>query len=346
MAFRELPVVRQKSSGGDGRYVGAAVTHTRDAYRDVPILQRPPWGGLVAGYFFFGGVSSGAFMVGALANLVGGDRRARLARTAHYVAFAALLPCPPLLIADLGKPIFFHHMLRIFKPSSPMNLGAWTLMVHGLGTTAGAMVSLAQDDKIPLVGPLLVHVPESIIAVGGIPSALTLGGYTGVLLGTTSIPVWYTSPLLGALFMAGAIATGAAAITLTGEFTGRTEPGDRRALAPLLLTSGMVELALLGGYIVTSGAAAKPLLQGKQGRQLGGAAVAIAVAAALEAVAMRAKTGKPLFSAIGAAAALAGGAMLRWAIVHAGHASAADRGGTLEAMSPSPAAPGWGPARG
>lgn len=345
MAFRELPVVRQKSPG-DGRYVGAAVTHTRDAYRDVPILQRPPWGGLVAGYFFFGGVSSGAFMIGALANLVGGERRARLARTAHYVAFAALLPCPPLLIADLGKPILFHHMLRIFKPSSSMNLGAWTLTMHGMATTLSAVVSMAQDGALPLAGPLPAHVPQSIVAVGGVPSALTLGGYTGVLLGTTSIPVWYTSPLLGALFMAGAIATGAAAVTLTGEFTGRTEPGDRRALAPLLLTSGITELALLGGFIATSGSAAKPLLEGKVGRQLGGAAVAIAAAAALEVVAVRAKARKPMFSAIGAAAALAGGAMLRWAIVHAGHASAADRDGTLEALSPSPSAPGWGPARG
>jgi formate-dependent nitrite reductase membrane component NrfD len=343
MAFRALPVVQQKRSGGDGWYIGAAVTNTRDAYRDVPILQRPPWGGLIAGYFFFGGVSSGAFTVGALANLVGGQRRAKLARTAHYVAFLTLLPCPPLLIGDLGKPILFHHMLRVFKLSSPMNLGAWTLMAHGMGTTAGAVVSLAQNDKVPLVGPLLAHIPESLIGIGGLPSALTLGGYTGVLLGTTSIPVWYSSPLLGALFMAGAIATGAAAVILAGELTGWLEPGDRRALAPLALTSGLAELALLGGYVATTGPAAKPLLQGKQARQLGGAAITIGISTALEITAMRTKTAMPRLSIVGAVAALAGGALLRWAIVHAGHASAADRGGTLEAMSPAPAAPGWGP---
>src|SRR5438552_11721200 len=98
---------------------GAAHIHSRDAYRDVPILKRPTWNNEVAAYFFFGGVSAGAALIGSLAEVFGGDRRKDLARTAHYVSFATLVLCPPLLIADLGMPGRFHHMLRIFKPSSP-----------------------------------------------------------------------------------------------------------------------------------------------------------------------------------------------------------------------------------
>jgi len=44
MALRELPVVGTNQSGtpsSNGRY-GAAHARTRDAYKDVPILQRPP----------------------------------------------------------------------------------------------------------------------------------------------------------------------------------------------------------------------------------------------------------------------------------------------------------------
>jgi hypothetical protein len=232
-------------------------------------------------------------------------------------------------------------MLRIFKPSSPMNLGAWALTVHGIGATLGALVSLAQDGKIPLVGRLIARIPEPLVSAGGLPSALTLGGYTGVLLGTTSIPVWYTSPLLGALFMASSLSTGTAAVALSSELSGCAELGDRRALTRLALTTGLAETALLGGYLATSGPAARPLLQGRHGSQLAGAAAAILAATALEVAAMRAEARKPLLSALGAAATLAGGALLRWSIVHAGHTAAADRRGTLEAMSPSPTAPGW-----
>jgi formate-dependent nitrite reductase membrane component NrfD len=32
---------------------------------------------------------------------------------------------PVLLILDLGRPRLFIHMLRVFKPQSPMSIGAW-----------------------------------------------------------------------------------------------------------------------------------------------------------------------------------------------------------------------------
>src|SRR5437764_88848 len=181
-----------KSNGS----LGAAHLRPRDAYKDVPILKPPTWNNEVAAYFFFGGVSAGAAMVGSLADVVGGDRNRRLARTAHYVSFATLLVCPPLLIDDLGYPARFHHMLRIFKPSSPMNLGSWALLVHGAGATLTVMRMLAGEHKLPIAGGLLRLLPERLLAGLGIPSSFVLAGYTGVLLGTTSIPVWHQSPLL------------------------------------------------------------------------------------------------------------------------------------------------------
>src|SRR5207302_100865 len=57
----------------------------------------------------------------------GSTQDRRVAADGFYLAAMALVPCAPLLIADLGRPDRFHHMLRIFKPLSPMNLGAWTL---------------------------------------------------------------------------------------------------------------------------------------------------------------------------------------------------------------------------
>jgi len=43
-----------------------------------------------------------------------------------------------LLIADLGRPERFHHMLRVAKPSSPMSVGTWILTAYGPGSGLAA----------------------------------------------------------------------------------------------------------------------------------------------------------------------------------------------------------------
>ena len=324
---------------------GAAHLRARDAYKDVPILKAPTWRNEVAAYFFFGGLSAGAALIGSLAEVFGGERRKALARTAHYVSFAALLPCPPLLIDDLGMPSRFHHMLRIVKPSSPMNLGSWALLLHGAGATATVMRMLAAEDKLPVpfVGALLRLLPERLMAGLGIPSSFVLAGYTGVLLGTTSIPVWYTSPMLGGLFMSSSLASGAAATSLACGWSGRESHEEHQALAALGVTLGAAELGLLGGYMATSGDAAKHLTTGPEGALMLGAAAMMATALLLDiAVLVTGKKNKAA-STLAGVAALAGGAMLRWAVVRAGRVSSQDREGTLEAMKPRRGSPGWRP---
>jgi formate-dependent nitrite reductase membrane component NrfD len=254
-----------------------------------------------------------------------------------------MLPCAPLLIADLGRPSRFHHMLRLFKPSSPMNLGAWALTTHGAFATLTALRALAAKGKLPVPGELLLLVPEEVLGTAGLPSALTLGGYTGVLIGTTSVPVWSRSPLPGALFMACAFSTGAAAASLLSTLTGQDTSAERAALAPLGLAFGTTELAVLGAYIATSGKAAKPLFKGNAALLLAGAVAGGLGGMALELCGMRDPLRHRLYSGLAAAATLLGGACLRWALVKAGHESAADREHTLESQPRTPSAPGWGP---
>ncbi|HEX9991017.1 MAG TPA: NrfD/PsrC family molybdoenzyme membrane anchor subunit [Chloroflexia bacterium] len=329
--------------------LGAAHLYGRDAYRDVPILKKPTWNHEVAAYFFFGGISAGAALIGSLAEVFGGERRKELARTAHYVSFATLIPCPPLLIDDLGMPSRFHHMLRVFKPSSPMNLGSWVLLVHGAGATITVLKMLTEDVGVRQIMPLrivarlLKLLPERLMAGLGVPGSFMLAGYTGVLLGTTSIPVWHTSPLLGGLFMASSISTGAAATGLVSALVGHEGEDDHQPLAGIGLAAGAVEMALLGGYVATSGNAAKPLLEGERRVLLAGTLISLALAALFELVGLRSRRHGRLLSVLAGMAGLTGGAMLRWGVVRAGRASAADREGTLEAMKPTAKRPGWGP---
>ncbi|GAC1432243.1 MAG: polysulfide reductase NrfD [Chloroflexota bacterium] len=345
MARLQLPMVPHAAVGSpvpQGAR-GAAHARTRDAYRDVPILQAPTWGHEVAAYFFFGGISAGSAVIGSLAALVPGRDLRVLARTAHYVSLAALLPCPPLLIDDLGRPERFHHMLRIFKPSSPMNLRAWALTAHGGMATLTVGRMLAAEGKVPAIGPLVKLMPEQALAAAALPSALALGGYTGVLLGTTSVPVWYTSPLLGALFMASSLSTGAAAVTLALAATDRETGRTHAALATAELVMGLTELSVLGGYVATSGSAARPLQQGRNGVLMGMAVGCLALATVVQAADHAASKRRRVLSLVSAGATIVGGACLRWAVVQAGRASALDREGTLQAMSPGRDAPGWGP---
>ncbi len=351
MALRELPTINTNKTNApkssNGRY-GAAHARPRDAYRDVPILQKPPWKNAIAAYFYLGGVSSGAFVLGALVETLDGERRRGLARTAHDVAVATMAPCAPLLIYDLGKRSRFHHMLRVFKPSSPMNLGAWALTAHGAFSTLTALRVLAGEGKLPglpALDAVVALLPARALSVAGVPSALTLGGYTGVLIGTSSVPVWYKSPLLGALFMASATSTGTAAVSLVSTLSGRATPDEHRLFMPLNLALGATEAALLGAYLATTGPAAKPLLRGKPGLATAMAAAGIVVSTAIEVA--RALTGRnrDRLGAVAAVTTLAGGAALRWGVVFAGHASAEDREGTVEAMQGSAQDPGWGPRR-
>src|SRR5262245_14245046 len=124
----------------------------KEGYYGLPMLKRPTWGGEIAGYFFLEGVSAGSFLMASLAARSGDKRLRPVMRAGHYTALLAFIPCPPLLIADLGDPSRFHHMLRVFKPSSPMNLGAWTLSAYSLPLTLLAAKQLAEEFYLATTG--------------------------------------------------------------------------------------------------------------------------------------------------------------------------------------------------
>ena len=87
---------------------------------------------------------------------------------------------PLLLISDLGRPERFHHMLRVFKVTSPMNVGAWVLFVNGGASTTAAVLEL-----LGILKPLKL-LAELVSFIFGPP----LATYTGVLVADTAIPVW------------------------------------------------------------------------------------------------------------------------------------------------------------
>jgi formate-dependent nitrite reductase membrane component NrfD len=197
-----------------------------------PIIHAPVWTWEVPLYFWFGGMAAGASFVALACDLSGDEHSARIARR---VALAALIPSPPLLVLDLGRPERFYNMLRIFKPRSPMSMGAWALTAFGnLAAAAVGADLLGREHTARALG-------AANAGVGGY-----LGSYTGVLLASTAVPLWARSRLyLGPIFVATATATGAAACRLTLAATG-LEPGHptRQALGRVESAAMFAELAL------------------------------------------------------------------------------------------------------
>ena len=315
----------------------------KDGYYGLPMLKRPLWKWEIALYFFFEGISGGAYLLGTLAELSRRKEYRSLIRAARCISLATLLPCPPLLIADLGKPQKFHHMLRVWKPKSPMNLGAWTLLAFSLPVGLLALKQLAGDisespHSIKKAGK---NLPSRIVGLAGIPFALTMLSYPGVLLSTTSTPVWSRTRVLGALFAASSLHNAASALSLVDSLSGENGSISNKLEKIENLTS-IAEAAALTAYIVTSKGAAEPLTKGRYAKLFWlGAVGAGLIAPAVIRAAFKGKKKKRAKSIIGSALSLAGGLALKWAVTHAGRASAIDSAAARDATRSTADNPGW-----
>ena len=172
----------------------------RATYADRPVTKPPEWHGLVAADAWFNSMTTGLFIVAALAELIRPDLFGSLGRIAIPIALVWLVADLVCLVLDLGDPLRFHHMMRVFKPSSPMSLGVWALTLFSFFPTA----------LVVLIIDLLRRI---LLAVGIVP-ALATAGYKGVLFSTTSQPVWRDARWLGSYLTISAFVVGVAQLAL------------------------------------------------------------------------------------------------------------------------------------
>jgi formate-dependent nitrite reductase membrane component NrfD len=293
------------------------------AYYNLPMLKKPVWGGEVAAYFFLGGLSAGAYVLARMAERFGGERYRSVTRAGSAIAALTVLPCAPLLIADLGDPKRFHHMLRVFKPRSPMNLGAWTLTAYSGAAALAALREWLRDERTDAERSTAAKIVDGTLLLicdaAGVPLALLLAGYTGVLLSATSAPVWSKNPWLGALFSASAVSTGASAIGLALS----AQDATHEAMKDIHTTAHLAEALLLSGFLSVAGPLAKPLTQGEQAPWFHTAAWGVLFSEVLQALPLRGRA-RRWASVASSLVGLASGFALRWSLVHAGRSSAAD----------------------
>lgn len=323
-------------------------------YYGQPMVKRPTWRWYIPLYFALGGLAGGTALIGAAAQLMGGGRHRTTVRHARYLSVVLAAICPIPLILDLGRPRRFLHMLRVVKVSSPLNLGTWILTAFGLTSGVLAARQAAEDGFVlrregPF-GRLARAVPAGPLAVLHAVLGIALGGYTGTLLAATAIPLWAAAGvLLGPLFLATSVASGAAALTLMNIFAGgqrapagrrgvwRTpsvasalaSPVDERAtLAAIEATAAVAQLGLVAARAtLVPRRIDQPLRSGLWGGVFRYGAVAAGMAGPLGirlGARMAGKRGGTALAATGATLTLLGALAERFAIVEAGKRSADD----------------------
>jgi formate-dependent nitrite reductase membrane component NrfD len=247
------------------------------------LLKSAEWPLLIDVYFYLGGIAGGAFVIATIAHLLGPERYKSVVRIGYYVALLAVIPAPILLIVDLGLPTRFLHMMMVPKPStaigvdaitlgpfhlkplSPMNVGAWALLVF-----SGCAFLAALDVLLEHRGGRGIPALRTLVGLIGSVFGFFLASYPGVLLGATARPLFINGHWLGALFLAVGASTGAAMIALVLAVIDGERRDTLAALMRAVAAALVVEAIALVLFVVTvkmsgsvgSSGALAPLLSG------------------------------------------------------------------------------------
>ena len=273
------------------------------SYYGRPILKAPVWTWDVPAYFATGGIMAGSSLLAAGADLTGNRP---LRRAGRLAAALNLGVSTGLLIHDLGRPERFANMLRIVKPTSPMNIGSWLLAAYG--PAAGLAAASEVTGRLPAAGRA-----AGVVAAVVAPA---VASYTAVVAADTAIPSWHdASPHLPFVFVGSA---GAAAGGLAAALVPVPLAGPARRLAVL---GAILELAAATRMERRTGRSAEPYREGRAGR-LGRWSRALTGAGALGTAVLARRS--RLAAVVSGTALVAGSACTRFAVFAAGVQSAAD----------------------
>lgn len=281
-----------------------------ETYYDLPVVKAPPWRWYIPAYFYAGGVAGAAATLGGALELVATTRpELRLAHRLHWISMLGEAAGSALLIADLGRPARFHHMLRVIRPTSPMNVGTWIL------STAGATSGLSA------LARLRGRRPPGLVLAANVVAGSLLSTYTGVLVGNTAVPIWKVTRRRLPLWFA---ATSAAALGSLLQLSG----GATRATRVYTAAAKVAEL--VGAHAIERAAREvaidAPLREGHAGRLWRSSRWLGVASLVTTLLPWGGRTRDVIAGALGTASSV----LARFAIHEAGKASAADPRATFD----------------
>jgi len=215
-------------------------------YADRLVTKAPEWHGFVAWDMLLNNLTTGLFMVAALGELAAPSVFTPVAKAAYPLSLILLLADLLCLVLDLGDPLRFHHMLRIFKPTSPMSLGTWCLTIYSLPLTVAAALSLLAPPGADATRLDMERARKAAAILGLLP-ALGSAVYKGVLLSTNSQPGWRDARWLGGYLTNSAVLLGCAEMLVLSALMGQESAARvlRPALELLLMLNAIILWFLL-----------------------------------------------------------------------------------------------------
>jgi hypothetical protein len=166
----------------------------KPGYYGQPVVKPPVWTWEIPIYFFIGGLSGMSAVIASAAVLF---HHVDLARTAMWLGAIGVILSSILLIMDLGRPLLFINMLRVFKHQSAMSMGVWILSMFGACVVPGLIaLELHAHQIFPGTLDQLLRVAAGIFIFGSAIFGTLLATYTGVLIGATAIPAWFLHRVL------------------------------------------------------------------------------------------------------------------------------------------------------
>jgi hypothetical protein len=179
---------------GRGVDVAGGPIPRKPGYYGQPVVKPPVWTWEIGLYFFIGGLGGMSAVVASGAVIY---HHVDLARAAMWLAAVGVILSPILLIMDLGRPLLFINMLRVFKYQSAMSMGAWILSMFGACVVPG-LIALELHAHQVFGGTIdqLMRIAAGLLIFGSAFFGTLLATYTGVLIGATAIPAWFLHRLL------------------------------------------------------------------------------------------------------------------------------------------------------
>jgi hypothetical protein len=215
-------------------------------YSTKEVTKVPGWHGLVAWDLLFNNLTTGLFLFAAVGELASPGLLAPVAKAAYPVALVFLFTDLMLLVLDLGDPLRFHHMLRVFKPSSPMSLGTWSLTAYSMPLTLIVAIEAAQSLNLLPPGSIVLEWVRKLAVVVGLLPAFGSLAYKGVLFSTSSQPGWKDARWLGGFMANSALMLGCAELLAVSVLTGHARAAAAlRTVAVVLLLLHIIPAALL-----------------------------------------------------------------------------------------------------
>jgi formate-dependent nitrite reductase membrane component NrfD len=274
-----------------------------DSYYGRPVIKEPIWGSPdVPGYLFLGGLAGASSLLAAFAQATGNRELARASKTGAAAAIGLSMVA---LVADLGRPLRFLNMLRVFKVTSPMSVGSWLL--SGYAPLAFTAAASALTGRMPRAG--------AVASAGAATLGAGVATYTAALLTDTAVPAWHDGHREMPYLFAGSAATAAGGLGLLAV----GQPAASQAVRFAVVGSA-AELTAKSMLLQRLGDGAKPYQSGPAGQlmEVGEVLTAAGLAGAVLSGRNRAA------AALSGAALMAASACTRFGVFFAGQASARD----------------------